>query len=85
MDFQEERYAKGAADYDRRICSMWPFYGSINPAMNAMLRSLLPAGSVEAKQNLAGVKREEVESGMHERVKAIHFALPSGLLTSKNW
>jgi len=41
MDFQEERYAKGAADYDRRIRSTWPFYEAIHPAMNAMLRGLL--------------------------------------------
>lgn len=41
MDFQEERYAKGAADYDRRIRSTWPFYEAIHPAINAVLRSLL--------------------------------------------
>jgi tRNA (cmo5U34)-methyltransferase len=29
------------------------------------------------QQVLAGVKREEVESGMKERVKAIHFVSPS--------
>jgi tRNA (cmo5U34)-methyltransferase len=45
MDFQEEKYAKGAADYDRRIRSTWPFYEAIHPAMNAMLRGLLPADS----------------------------------------
>ena len=45
MDFQEERYAKGAADYDRRIRSTWPFYEAIHPAINAMLRGLLPADS----------------------------------------
>ena len=45
MDFQEERYAKGAADYDRRIRSTWPFYEAIHPAMNAILRGLLPSNS----------------------------------------
>ena len=41
MDFQEEKYTKGAADYDRRIRSTWPFYEAIHPAMNAMLQGLL--------------------------------------------
>jgi tRNA (cmo5U34)-methyltransferase len=41
MDFQEEKYAKGAADYDRRIRSTWPFYEAIHPAMNAILRGVL--------------------------------------------
>lgn len=41
MNFQEEKYAKGAADYDRRIRSTWPFYEAIHPAMNAVLRSHL--------------------------------------------
>ena len=45
MDFQEEKYTKGAADYDRRIRSTWPFYEAIHPAINAMLRGLLPPDS----------------------------------------
>ena len=45
MNFQEERYARGAADYDRRIRSTWPFYEAIHPAMNAVLRVLLPPES----------------------------------------
>jgi hypothetical protein len=45
MDFQEEKHTKGAADYDRRIRSTWPFYEGIHPAMNAMLRVLLPPES----------------------------------------
>lgn len=41
MEFQQEKYAKGAADYDRRIRSTWPFYEAIHPAINAVLRSVL--------------------------------------------
>jgi tRNA (cmo5U34)-methyltransferase len=62
MDFQEERYAKGAADYDRRIRSTWPFYEAIHPAMNAMLRGLLPADS-ELLIVGAGTGAEIIELG----------------------
>jgi tRNA (cmo5U34)-methyltransferase len=41
MDFLQDKYAKGAADYDRRIRSTWPFYEAIHPAMNAVLRGLV--------------------------------------------
>lgn len=62
MDFQEERYARGAQDYDRRIRSTWPFYEAIHPAMNAMLRSLLPADS-ELLIVGAGTGAEVIEFG----------------------
>jgi tRNA (cmo5U34)-methyltransferase len=41
MDFQEEKYAKGATGYDQRIRSTFPFYETIHPTMNAMLRGLV--------------------------------------------
>ena len=41
MDFQEEKYAKGAAEYDQRIRNTFPFYETIHPTMNAMLRGLV--------------------------------------------
>jgi tRNA (cmo5U34)-methyltransferase len=41
MDFQEEKYAKGAAGYDQRIRNTFPFYETIHPTMNAMLRGLV--------------------------------------------
>ena len=41
MDFQEEKYAKGATGYDQRICNTFPFYETIHPIMNAMLRGLV--------------------------------------------
>jgi tRNA (cmo5U34)-methyltransferase len=41
MDFQQEKYAKGATGYDKRIRNTFPFYETIHPAINAMLRGLL--------------------------------------------
>ena len=41
MDFQNEKYAKGATGYDQRIRNTFPFYETIHPAMNAMLRGLV--------------------------------------------
>ena len=41
MDFQEEKYAKGATGYDHRIRNTFPFYETIHPTMNAMLRGLV--------------------------------------------
>jgi tRNA (cmo5U34)-methyltransferase len=41
MAFQEERYAKGATAYDKRIRKTFPFYDTIHPAINAILRSVL--------------------------------------------
>ena len=66
MDFQEERYAKGAADYDRRIRSTWPFYEAIHPAMNAILRGLLPSNS-ELLIVGAGTGAEILELGRSNR------------------
>ena len=41
MDFQQERYAKGAAGYDERIRKTFPFYETIHAAINAVLRACL--------------------------------------------
>lgn len=41
MDFQQEKYATGAADYDQRIRKLFPFYETIHAAINAILRSAL--------------------------------------------
>ena len=41
MDFQDEKYAKGARAYDQRIRNTFPFYEVIHPAMNAMLRGFV--------------------------------------------
>jgi tRNA (cmo5U34)-methyltransferase len=41
MDFQEEKYAKGATGYDQRIRNTFPFYETIHPTINAMLRGLV--------------------------------------------
>jgi tRNA (cmo5U34)-methyltransferase len=41
MDFQQERYAKGAAGYDERIRKTFPFYETIHTAINAVLRVYL--------------------------------------------
>src|SRR5215510_2215100 len=41
MDFQQERYAKGAAGYDERIRKTFPFYETIHAAINAVLRVYL--------------------------------------------
>jgi hypothetical protein len=45
MDFQQERYAKGAAGYDKRIRKTFPFYETIHTAINAVLRVYLGAES----------------------------------------
>ncbi|HEU4342196.1 MAG TPA: class I SAM-dependent methyltransferase [Candidatus Binatia bacterium] len=45
MDFQEEKYARGAADYDQRIRRLFPFYETIHAAINAILRGVLGAES----------------------------------------
>jgi tRNA (cmo5U34)-methyltransferase len=45
MDFQQEKYASGAADYDQRIRKLFPFYETIHAAINAILRSALGAES----------------------------------------
>jgi tRNA (cmo5U34)-methyltransferase len=41
MDFQQEKYAKGAAGYDERIRKLFPFYETIHAAINAVLRVYL--------------------------------------------
>jgi hypothetical protein len=41
MDFQQERFGKDAAAYDERIQKLYPFYETIHPAINAILRGLL--------------------------------------------
>jgi tRNA (cmo5U34)-methyltransferase len=38
MDFQQEKYAKGAAAYDERIRKTFPFYETTHAAINAVLR-----------------------------------------------
>jgi tRNA (cmo5U34)-methyltransferase len=45
MDFQQEKYAKGAPGYDERICKLFPFYETIHTAINAVLRVYLGAES----------------------------------------
>ncbi len=45
MDFQQEKYAKGAAGYDERIRNLFPFYETIHTAINAVLRGVLGAES----------------------------------------
>jgi tRNA (cmo5U34)-methyltransferase len=45
MDFQQEKYTKGAADYDQRIRKLFPFYETIHAATNAILRGVLGAES----------------------------------------
>ena len=45
MDFQQERYAKGAAGYDERIRKTFPFYATIHTAINAVLRVYLRSES----------------------------------------
>ncbi len=45
MAFQQEMYAKGAADYDQRIRNLFPFYEMIHAAINAILRGVLGAES----------------------------------------
>jgi tRNA (cmo5U34)-methyltransferase len=47
MDFQQERYANGANDYDERIRKTFPFYETIHTAINAVLRVHLgPASEI---------------------------------------
>ena len=41
MDFQQERYARGATGYDERIRKTFPFYETIHAAINAVLRVCL--------------------------------------------
>jgi tRNA (cmo5U34)-methyltransferase len=41
VDFQQEKYAKGAVGYDQRIRNTFPFYETIYPVMNAMLRGFV--------------------------------------------
>ena len=45
MDFQQERYARGAAGYDERIRKTFPFYEAIHIAINAVLRVYLKPAS----------------------------------------
>src|SRR5262245_36411375 len=62
MDFQQERYAKGATDYDERIRKTFPFYETIHPAINAALRTVLAAES-ELLIVAAGTGAEILELG----------------------
>jgi tRNA (cmo5U34)-methyltransferase len=62
MDYQDEKYAKGAAGYDQRIRNTFPFYESIHPAMNAMLRGLVRPDS-ELLVVGAGTGAEIIELG----------------------
>jgi tRNA (cmo5U34)-methyltransferase len=62
MDFQQERYAKGAADYDERIRKTFPFYETIHPAISATLRAVLAAES-ELLIVAAGTGAEILELG----------------------
>ena len=62
MDFQQERYAKGAAGYDERIRKTFPFYETIHTAINATLRAVLGAES-ELLIVAAGTGAEIVELG----------------------
>jgi tRNA (cmo5U34)-methyltransferase len=41
MDFQQEKYAKGAGGYDGRIRNLFSFYETIHTAINAVLRVCL--------------------------------------------
>jgi tRNA (cmo5U34)-methyltransferase len=45
MDFQQERYGKGAVGYDERIRKLFPFYETIHAAINAVLRVYLKSES----------------------------------------
>jgi tRNA (cmo5U34)-methyltransferase len=62
MDFQQEKYAKGAADYDERIRKTFPFYETIHPAINVALRTVLAAES-ELLIVAAGTGAEILELG----------------------
>lgn len=41
MGFLDERFSKGAADYDQRVRNLFPFYDTIHMAVNAVLRCVL--------------------------------------------
>jgi tRNA (cmo5U34)-methyltransferase len=62
MDFQQEAYAKGAAAYDERIRKLFPFYETIHPSINAILRGLLRQES-ELLIVAAGTGAEILELG----------------------
>lgn len=62
MDFQQERFSKGAAAYDERIRKLFPFYETIHPAINAILRGLLGRES-ELLIVAAGTGAEILELG----------------------
>ena len=61
-DFRQERYAKGATGYDERIRKTFPFYETIYPSINAMLRGLLGRES-ELLIVAAGTGAEILELG----------------------
>jgi hypothetical protein len=62
MDFQQERFGRGAAAYDERIRKLFPFYDTIHPAINAILRGLLGRES-ELLIVAAGTGAEILELG----------------------
>jgi tRNA (cmo5U34)-methyltransferase len=62
MDFQQERFGKDAAAYDERIRKLYPFYETIHPAINAILRGLLGRES-ELLILAAGTGAEILELG----------------------
>ncbi len=68
----EKLFEKRAAGYETRIRKLFSFYDAIHTAINSLFWSILGPES-----NLlvvgAGVQWEEVESGMRERMKTIHF------------
>lgn len=62
MDFQQEKYAKGASGYDERIRRLFPFYETIHTAINAALRAVLGTES-ELLIVAAGTGAEILELG----------------------
>ncbi len=62
MNFQQEKYAKGAAGYDERIRKLFPFYETIHTAINAALRAVLRA-ETELLIVAAGTGAEILELG----------------------
>lgn len=66
MDFQQEKYAEGAAGYDERIRKLFPFYETIHTAINAALRTVLAAES-ELLIVGAGTGAEILELGKTNR------------------
>ena len=62
MDFQQEKYAKGATGYDERIRKTFPFYETIHTAINAVLRVYLGPES-ELLIVAAGTGAEILEFG----------------------